>query len=76
MFRRYIFLQILNNFFSILQDTAAMCLSRNITLNHSIVADLVITCRIFLGFEFLVRKEKKNGISHEKREKNEKNPAL
>ena len=43
MFRRYIFLQILNNFFSILQDTAAMCLSRNITLNHSIVvADLVI----------------------------------
>ena len=45
MFRRYIFLQILNNFFSILQDTAAMCLSRNITLNHSnsiVVADLVI----------------------------------
>ena len=34
---------------------------------------LQITCRIFLGFEFLVRNEKKNGIPHEKREKNEKN---
>ena len=27
------------------------------------------TCRIFLGFEFLMRNEKKNGIPHEKREK-------
>ena len=30
------------------------------------------TCRIFLGFEFLVRNEKKNGIPHEKREKTRK----
>ena len=28
-----------------------------------------VTCHIFLSFEFLVRKEKKNAISHEKREK-------
>ena len=34
-----------------------------------------ITCRIFLGFKFLVRNEKKNGIPHEKREKNDKNSA-
>ena len=44
------------------------------TLQH--IMSLSTTCRIFLGFEFLVRNEKKNGIPHEKWEKTEKNPAL
>ena len=44
--------------------------------SNSYQHQLMATCHIFLGFEFLVRNEKKNGIPYEKREKNEKNPTL
>ena len=31
--------------------------------------NILITCRIFLGFQFLVRNEEKNGIPHEETRK-------